>query len=157
MAEVCGKSVIASFLSDMGRKVIRRELRAVKVMEEIWVEGQESGRTEALYLEVLRACWRLISPAFICNRQACEESHPKLEDENIPITSINLFDTVLEAVVDIREEKEIRGIKVKKSKVTLTYRWPVCIPRKPKRIIITLKTRSKFGKRCLRVNLTRNE
>ena len=51
-----------------------------------------------------RAYLSLISQTFILNTEVCKDSHYRLEDDNTPVT---LLIIILEAVADIREEKEI--------------------------------------------------
>ena len=51
-----------------------------------------------------RAYLSLISQTFILNREMCKDSHYRLEDDNTPVT---LLIIILQAVADIREEKEI--------------------------------------------------
>ena len=57
-----------------------------------------------------RAYLSLISQTFILNREMYKDSHYKLENDNIPVT---LLIIILETVANIREEKEIRGIKTR--------------------------------------------
>ena len=57
-----------------------------------------------------RAYLSLISQTFILNREMYKDSRYKLENDNIPVT---LLIIILETVANIREEKEIRGIKTR--------------------------------------------
>lgn len=57
-----------------------------------------------------RAYLSLVSQTVILNREMYKDSHYKLENDNVPVT---LLIIILEAVADIREEKEIRGIKTR--------------------------------------------
>lgn len=57
-----------------------------------------------------KAYLSLISQTFILNREMYKDSHYKLENDYIPVT---LLIIILETVANIREEKEIRGIKTR--------------------------------------------
>lgn len=57
-----------------------------------------------------RAYLSLISQTFILNREMYKDSHYRLENDNIPVA---LLIIILDTVANIREEKEIRGIKTR--------------------------------------------